>query len=331
MPKRAEERQAVEAVCRLFNARLGSSWDVVPGPAPDEAHREEKAPDALISDGKITAAVEVTQLTGGETLHRYLTSKPALERELTKALPESFQGTLWICPPDGFALPVTRELVTQLQRLVAEVAPTVSAENPQSYIRFPMMGWLSKTRNNHHTEWLCRHSRSQFHIVLERKSQPGIYYLYDECDYGLWSHPEVEDENMLLDSISSLIEAAASIDNNDRQQIQWHDLWPVIFVPSAPRNVSVLAISKVYSLPDSAQQDVSSAIQRKISKFSERSWADLHVLALVVPFQQEQDYLLKLREDLPELVDLGNLDVVVAVYQGEASLLWQREAKLRGP
>jgi hypothetical protein len=330
MPKRAEERQAVEAVCRLFNDRLGSSWDVVPSPAPDEVYREEKAPDALISDGRITVAVEVTQLTGGEKVHSYLISKSALERELTKALPESFEGTLWICPPDGFRLPVPRTFVRQLQALIAPLAPTVSAQIPETYLRVPMNGSVMKSQNDNVTWWFCKHDRSKFHLMLENHSPPGIYSLNDQCEYGIWKHPDVEDDNLLLEAVGPLIESCARIDGGT-VQVKWHDLWKMVFHSSGPTGVRVVCISEVYSLPDSARRDVRAAIQRKNLKFSNRTWADLHVLALVVPFQQEQDYLLKLREDLPGLVDLGNLDVVVAVYQGEASLLWQRDPKLRGP
>lgn len=116
MPLSAQEGRCVGLATAYLRELFGGEWKVTE--EPDDDNPAVPSPDAIVSNGRLCAAIEVKRLSVAE-INQYQSWKPSLERRLRPDCP----GAFLLIPCDRFSLPLEESAVRLLQREVARVAP----------------------------------------------------------------------------------------------------------------------------------------------------------------------------------------------------------------
>lgn len=90
----------------------------------DAENPSQPSPDVLLTDGAESFAVEIKQLTDGETIHAHNQAIDSLRGSLA---PQG-GGTFYLSGPRGITPPLDRALVKELRTAIEEVAPELDID-----------------------------------------------------------------------------------------------------------------------------------------------------------------------------------------------------------
>lgn len=271
MPLTEQEARCIGLTCQFLGRMHGSEWKL-DRILDDEVHGRP-SPEALVSDGAVTAAVEVKRLIGDGQYQTYLESMFSLEKYLVP----SCGGYYSLSPPIDFRLPMDRALRRQIKREVNRVAPTLAEGQ---------VGAVLTTQ--------------RAHVVLIGKTQPGYIYcchtstgsLVQEVsprlggafmlvDEGNWEHSFVTEECKAAfhDALVSACERCLVAGDGS---LSWNEEWNLtrgIDDGSKDDGVWLIAVTDARDVT-SVFQAVDGTLDKAARKFATTRWADVHVVVL---------------------------------------------------
>lgn len=121
MPLSKQERRCIDLACRYLGDAVGGDWHLPPGPTLDEQFPNTPTPEAIVTNGRETAAIEVKRLSGDSVMQEYHASLQYLKRDLTP----SYGGHYHLFTPDLFTLPMDKKLMRHLKAEIQRVAATM--------------------------------------------------------------------------------------------------------------------------------------------------------------------------------------------------------------
>jgi hypothetical protein len=186
MPLKPQEQRCVEAACRLLGQLRGGSWEV--RQTPDDLHPNSKSPDALLSNGSLTAAVEVTRLSGGSAVNEHLRAWDHLFRRLQPSRPGYFQ----LVVPDGFALPIPKNFIRMLKREIERASTQLKEPGDLTFVRIPRSVSVSSVNLPDVNRVVCLHAfdididGGMIEVLRSASRQVSGYHLI--LDLRQWGH-----------------------------------------------------------------------------------------------------------------------------------------------
>ena len=114
-----QESRCVELTCGYLSLTVGGNWIVES--YPDELYPTEPTPEVIVTNGSVTAAIEVKRLTGDSNSNAYKESLLSNQ----KFLRPSCGGYYYLIPPNGFRLPMDINLRRHIKREIERLAPTL--------------------------------------------------------------------------------------------------------------------------------------------------------------------------------------------------------------
>src|SRR3990172_5251476 len=184
MPLTEQERRCIDLACDHLAGGHGGTWAITD--LPDDRFKSHASPDALVSNGNKTAAIEVKRLLGDDEYLTYIESMFSLEKYLTP----SCGGYYSLGTALDFRTPMEGRLKRQVKKEIERVAPTLATEQTGA-IRIPRKAHVSLSRDTGPGYIFCCHN-STGHFVQEVSPRlTGVFLLVDD---GQWEHEFVTDE-----------------------------------------------------------------------------------------------------------------------------------------
>ncbi len=175
MPLTTQEQHCIDLAFGPLGDLYGGTWRMADGPTLDDLHKSRASPECLVTNGSISAAVEVKRLTGGEIERAY---KEALT-SLPRALDPGCEGLFVLGPAISFAVPVDQPLLRRLREEVPRVAPKL-ARGETGGVRLPRKAWVSLDREHGPGRVHCCHNYSE-HLFEGLESRvTGSFMLVDQ-------------------------------------------------------------------------------------------------------------------------------------------------------
>jgi len=260
------ERQCIEALCTYLGSQRGDKWRITDD-SLDARHPNERSPEAMISDGAHTVAVEVKTLPGPKVWNQFR----AYILSLRQALVPSRSGYYELYPPIGYEPPWPRSFIRTVRAGIEKACHAVEADG-EGYVRVPRRSLLLKENS---TIDLVRCSHGTDPV-------PGISRLVQ----GHCSLPDGGGQHSFYtdrakeDFRDSIIAGIGRIESGESDVwIEWEEEWLLRWSNSAETAVEVVAVSRAFSVEAAVAETVGIMIDAANDKFHRR-WADRHAAIL---------------------------------------------------
>ena len=150
MPLSEQETRCVECACEFLSSSFGGRWNIES--YPDELYPTEPTPEVVITNGEMTAAIEVKEMAGGSAQQEYRESLYSNEKYLSPPC----GGYYILIPPVDLRLRMNDTLREQVKSEIARVAPTLQPEET-GVIRIPRSGHISLISERNPPVIMCSH------------------------------------------------------------------------------------------------------------------------------------------------------------------------------
>lgn len=247
---------------------------------PDDRYDAESSPDVLLTDGADEIAIEIKQLTDGESFH---THGGALQSLYEGLAPDSARSYM-LFPPPSIRLPLDRTLVKQIRPRIASAATELrvgkAVEVPiprRATVRFLGQSDVGFVK--------CFHARSDDVRAVSREVT-GSYLLEDS---GGPDHQFLSEERR-LSFYQALTRACRDSERGERAEVEWFEEWELRRGEDSDKGeggVLVFAAVGVF-LESAAIESVDKAIRSAKKKFEAKKWARRQAVALHAGEQQQE-------------------------------------------
>lgn len=273
MPLSNQETHCIELTCEYLSSIIGGSWDVQS--YPDELYPAEPTPEVIVTNGSVTAAIEVKRLTGDSISNAYTESLLSNQ----KFLVPSCGGYYYLIPPNGFRLPMDINLRRHVKREIERLAPTLRVGETGA-VRVPRKGHISLISESGPPYIYCNHGGPYSEVMqplLERIN--GKFMLIDE---GL-EHSFFTDEgkSTFYDAVAAACERRLK---GDASPFGWYEEWELTRLEDEKDDeedkdgVWIIAVTEARDMRESVAECVYTMLKNALRKFAEKRWADLHVV-----------------------------------------------------
>lgn len=311
MALESRELLCIELGCGYLGKVYGGTWRIARD--LDDENPSAASPEAEVTNGIATAAIEVKGLTVAE-LQQYDTYRLSLQRYLAPPC----AGEFLLLPCSFFTLPQGKPIMRYLRKEIATVAPTLPPLGSGA-ILIPREGYLVSERPGPPGSIHCLHDYSDdLQAVAPRLD--GGYFLIDG-ENG-WAHNFVTDECRTAwhDCIVSACQTPTI-----EGKFQWNEEWELQRLDEGDLvegHLEILVVSDVFT-GDSANAAIWTMLEKGKAKFHQR-WADHHVLVFDsrVPMLN-RDRLASVAAEF-DASDLGAVETILLVEGQDVSQIWPR-------
>lgn len=263
-----QELRCVELACAYLANRCGGDWHIID--ELDQAFPDVPSPEVVVSNGVISAAIEVKRLTGDAIQQAYGESIKSLETFLAPTC----GGYYYVNPPVDLRLPIDRKLRKSLKVQVERVAPTLKVDET-GVLRIPNSGYL-----------------------VHRPGGPGYAHCLHDSGYSLLAPlgQRIDGEIFLIDgglqhSFSSEAGKAAFIDVleaayrdgrfGSTERLVWDEEWELTRTrDDGDTGVWIICVTDARDVSSSVAECLDAMMGAAMRKFEDQRWADLHLIVL---------------------------------------------------
>ena len=313
MPATEQERRCLSAICEYLKQTSGRDWQVKHW--LDDRHHNERNPDALLTDGTDDIAIEIKQLTDGDTFHTHHRSQESLFERLAP----NPTRTYVLFPPPSLRLPLDHEWVKRIKSRIA-IAVAELRVGDAVVLPIPRRATVRFCGQFDVGLVFCEHARSDEVSAVS----PGVDGLFILEDGGEPDHQFLSEESR-SEFRRALKQTCEDSILDGRAVIEWCEEWTLQRDrDSADGEAGVLVITAVADFLESAAiESVEKEIQAARKKFAARTWAERTAVALHAGEQQHEltPALFEAAIDRLEAADLHPLDSVFLV-KGEQVRSW---------
>jgi len=310
MPLSEQEEHCVESACEFLSSVFGGNWSIES--YLDELYPTEPTPEVVITNGEMTAAIEVKEMAGGSAQQEYRESLYSNERYLSPPC----GGYYLLIPPVDLRLRMNNTLREQVKSEIARVAPTLKLDD-KGVLLIPRSGHISLISENN-PPWIhCSHGlggySDLFRPLLDRID--GRFMLVGE---GL-EHSFFTDEGRgaFYDAVVSACRRRLEGDASD---FSWNEEWQIVRCKENEEGegekdgVWILTSTDAISVLHSIAENLQNVLDNALRKFVKR-WARLHILVLEEKVNAHTQFI---RQTVAGLTpaELLNLDYVLLIANG---------------
>jgi len=270
-----QESRCVELTCGYLSSTFGGNWTVES--YLDELYPNEPTPEAIVTNGNITAAIEVKRLTGDSISQLYTESLLSNEKYLVP----SCGGYYTLIPPIDFRLPMDINIRRHVKREIERLAPTLQS-GAAGAVRVPRQGRIALIAESGSPFIYCTHHTAFSEIMkplLDRIT--GQFMLVDE---GL-EHSFVTDEGRLA-FFEAVVAACQRRLKGDASPFSWYEEWELkriegdVKEDDSKDGVWIIAATEARDMRESVAEGIYYVLENAVEKFAVRRWAKLHLLVL---------------------------------------------------
>lgn len=302
-----QESRCVELTCGHLCSKVGGSWTVES--YPDEIYPAEPTPEVIITNGTMTAAIEVKRLTGDAIAQAYAESLLSNERHLVP----SCGGYYVLHPPIDFRLPMDTKIRKQIKREIEHLAPTLQPGTAGA-IRVRRQGHVVLISESGPPYICCSHNmgfgevtKSLLHRIV------GRFMLVDQ---GL-EHSFVTDEARAAFS-DAVVKACQRRLKGDASPFSWFEEWELRRIDrghgegDSGDGVWIMTCTEARDVRESTSECICHLLESGAKKFAAKRWAELHLLVLDASEFAHEDVIVEVLSDAQH-DDLGNVDSILVV------------------
>jgi len=269
-----QESRCVELTCGYLSLTVGGDWIVES--YPDELYPTEPTPEVIVTNGDVTAAIEVKRLTGDAISQAYEESLLSNEKHLTP----SCGGYYVLYPAIDFRLPMDVKTRKQVKREIERLAPTLQSRATGA-VRVPRQGHIALISESGPPYICCRH-----HMAFPEITKPlldriaGRFMLVCE---GL-EHSFVTDEGRAA-FFDAVVAACQRRLKGDASPFSWYEEWKLERIDDGRKEddskdgVWILTCTEARDMRESVAECVYHVLENAMRKFAKR-WAKLQLLVL---------------------------------------------------
>ena len=270
-----QESRCVELTCVYLSSTFGGNWTVES--YPDELYPNEPTPEVIVTNGNLTAAIEVKRLTGDSIYQLYKESLLSNEKYLVP----SCGGYYTLSPPIDFRLPMDINTRRHVKREIERLAPTLQP-GAAGAVRVPRWGHISLISESGPAYICCTHHAAFSEIMkplLDRIA--GKFMLIDE---GL-EHSFVTDEGRVA-FFDAVVAACQRRLKGDASPFSWYEEWELKRIEGdgkeddSKNGVWIIAATEARDMRESVAECIYYVLENAVEKFAVKRWAKLHLLVL---------------------------------------------------
>lgn len=319
MPLLEQERHCIDLACRFLQTQYGGYWSTADGPTLDEQHPAESSPEALVHNGRTTAAIEVKRLKGDLAWTNYFVS----QRSLRTSLVPPCGGSYVLNPCVDFRLPVHKRFAKLLKREIARVAPLLEI-GQAGEVRIPRKAALKMSRPTGPGHLHCCHSYSDHVVRALSPRLVGAYWIDDESQ---WEHSfitepaqEVFFRAVMLASEKSRVTGTA--------ELEWEEEWEFKRIEGDEDSVRLVAVTGAIDRIGGLNEALGSIVDKGRQKFTARRWADLSVLIIENGYMSTPLPLVRQAVLSLSARCIAPLDLILWVDEREIHQIWPLETAI---
>ena len=315
MPLSEDEERCVLGACRLLTQSRGGTWAIVEGDTLDDLHPNSRSPEVLVSNGRLSAAIEVTELRGGSVWNEHGISWRTLQSVLQPTRP----GHFLLVPADDFRLPITKGVVRQLKLEIEAAAQTLHVDGEVAVVHIPRSATVSLVHPSMQGISCCHQSINEV-LRVAASMVTGAYMLVD-C--GQWEHSFSTDAGRSR-AARGIAEACRRRLAGEITVAEWDEEWELHLIDGAGSGVEILCATAAVSVSGMVAEDVSRAVNAKHRKFVGQKWADLHVLVMDARVRlAKADYAAIALSDVPD-EQRSQFDLVALAHGDDIEEVWRK-------
>lgn len=324
MPLTPQEQHCIDLALGPLGDLYGGTWRVTDGPTLDDLHESQASPECLVTNGPISAAVEVKRLTGDSVMQAYTEALMSLKRSLIP----SCGGYYTLSPAIDFRLPIDGSLRRLLRREIERVAPTLVPGGPTGAVLIPRKAHVAMSREDGPGYVSCCHNSTR-HLVIE--AAPLVTGTFLLVDQGMLEHSFVTDAGLaafhtaLADACRRRIETGSG-------HFEWFEQWELWRCEDSPDDdpkdhdgVFVVCVTEARHVDESIAEALDMVIEKALKKFK-TAWAERHVIVLdkATPLCNTERVGQALSWVTPE--EFANVDLILLTDNDDVSVIWKKDA-----
>ena len=329
MPLTSQELRCIDLVLGPLGGLYGGEWQIVGGPTLDDLYPSRASPECLLTNGLISAAVEVKMLTGDSVMQAYREALQSLNRSFIP----SCGGYYTLNPALDFRLPIDGSLRRLLKHEIERVAPTLMPGGASGAVRIPRKAHVSMCRQDGPGNLRCCHNSTGHFVAAASSLVTGTFLLVDD---GMLEHSFFTDAGLaafhaaLSDACLRRIETGAG-------ELDWFEEWELWrcedFPDDDPRDrdgVHVICVTEARSVDASVAEALDLMLEKALRKF-DRVWAEKHVIVFdqATAFCSAERVAKAMSWVTPE--ELANVDLILLTHNDQVSVVWKSDATPEGP
>ena len=306
MPLSEQESHCLKLTCEHLSSTLGGKWAI--DRLLDELHNDEPTPEVLVTNGDVTAAIEVKRLTGDAASQDYYRYLLYCERHLVPTC----GGYYTLAPPVDFHLPMDVKQFKHVKHEIEWVAPTLG-QNKSGAIKVLRSGHISLSSETATPLIYCLHAGPMSELFTPVMEQiKGRYMLVDE---GL-EHSFVTEECKKAFQ-NAVVAACERRLHGETKSFDWYEEWKLERLPYGTSEekdtgaVQIWTSTPAKAVRESVAECVYMVLTNALRKFEKR-WAQYHILTLDKDTFAPDRYISEAIASL-EADEIKNLDFIYRV------------------
>ncbi len=271
-----QEERCVGLLCEHLSGNPGGEWRA--DEWLDDTDNSEPTPDAVLTNGLEYIAVEIKQLTDGETFHtnnwKYIS--------LCKQLAPDSGGEFLLCTPPIINSGLDRKLISQLRNNIADAAPRLET-GQSTVISFSRQATIEFCGEANVGYICCTHAHGEF-MPIDIQGVSGTYFLKDDGPRHKFITPACREAFEL--SLKHACEKSLRI---GRSQVEWAEEWELKKLRDLPNNESTVSVPSFVNadfLEGAAIESVTREIEKGKRKF--KGWTRGGRLAVALHAGEQQ-------------------------------------------
>lgn len=272
-----QERRCVELACRYLGEVAGGTWTLSPGLTLDDQNQGVPSHEAQVTNGTLTAAVEVKQIVGSTGWNKHLTASISLSRSLVP----SCGGRYILYPAMGLELPVDKPFQRHLKQEIQRVAPSMQVGDSEA-IRIFRDARLRVIKASTPGSIPCRHTSSGNIVRALLSSVSGTFFLDDggQPEHVFLTEQARQDFAQAIRAACIESESSPACSANAHwHSVHWYEEWELRKLPGDGNEVVVHTPSGVEDVDEAAANAIEQMLRKAQAKFGQR-WGDRHIVVL---------------------------------------------------
>jgi hypothetical protein len=307
-----QEARCVELACQYLDETYSGSWVVQEGPTLEELHRNDPVPEVLVTNGSLTAAIEVKRVAD-----KALTDHTGYTYSLKNYLAPACGGYYYLAPSTDIRLPLTDAVRRYLKHEITNVAPQLSL-GEKGIVQVPQAAMLTLVNSEGPGLVFCCHGTGD--SVRQFSTRLSAQFYLADCD--CWSHSFVTEEGREAFA-TALLAAARMRLVGEPSRMSWLEEWELFRSDDTNNGNGVwfMSVTEAHSVPDAVTAAVDSMLSKSLRKFTRR-WADLHVLVLDRATSIVSSDLVEGAIPNAEPSELALVDVILFTDKSQVRKVW---------
>ena len=325
MPLTSQEQHCIDLVLGPLGGLYDGTWRVADGPTLDDVHESQASPECLVTNGSISAAVEVKRLTGDSVMQAYTEALMSLKRSLVP----SCGGYYTLNPTVDFRLPIDGSLRRLLKREIERVAPTLVPGGPTDAVLIPRKAHVSMSREDGPGNLWCCHNSTGNLVAAASPLVTGTFLLVDE---GMLEHSFVTDAGLAAFH-AALADACRRRVETGSGHLEWFEEWELWrcedFPDDDPRDrdgVILICVTEARGVDVSVAEALDLMLEKSLKKFEHR-WAERHVIVFDRATALCNAERVKQALSWVTAEELANIDLILLTEKDEVSVVWSNDRR----